>query len=68
MSTPQADMNLRDYVRAVQPEVWPDLRPYHWKELIRSVDQFCEWLGEDIAVGDVTTEMVAEFATVANAS
>ena len=57
-----ADMNLRDYVRAIVPELKHGVRKYHLAELCRAVDAFCDWLSYDIAVGDVTPELVSEFA------
>ena len=60
--TPHAEMTLREYVRTVLPEVKPDIRRYYHRELTKAVDQFCDMLGEDIAVGDVTPDMLAEFA------
>jgi integrase len=63
--TAHADMNLRDYVRAIVPTVKLDSRKYHLAELCRAVDSFCDWLKEDIAVADVTPEMLNEFTASA---
>lgn len=59
-----ADMNLRDYVRAIVPTLKPDSRKYHLGELCRAVDEFCKWLETEIEVGDVTPDMVREFHTI----
>ena len=65
MTNKHAETNLRDYVRAAIPEVKPDIRPHYLRELAKVVDKFCDWLGEDIAMADVTPEMIAEFTEAA---
>jgi integrase len=62
MTKPHADMNLREYVREIVPTLKPDVRKYYLGELAKAVDQFCEHLGHDIAVGDVSPDMLEEFA------
>lgn len=56
------EMRLRDYVRVGVTEVKPEIRRYYLNEIAKSVDAFCKWLGEEIAVADVSPEMIEEFA------
>ena len=52
---------LRHYVRSELLKFEPDLRPATVADYNRVVNRFCEWVGGDIAIADVTPTLVDEF-------